>query len=275
MMADDGELTPSEKALLTASREISFSTATSRGGPGLDAEWQEQVLRAAADVGLHCLEYLLMAVKAQRGVEAWWTPERRKRISGVPLKERPTLEEMLRDLLPAVHPFHFGMPKTDDGEGLRPLVEKSFFVLRAPGVLTTLEVLATRRAAGDSDALEGIALSLDSRLKSPRGKGSKPPSFDERAWDRYSLLSYRLCRADARSRRAWRRSQGARDDLSLDEEAALEWLAEERRRQGDPRPVKHESDLQAALNAVAALKRRVKARDEKFGKQATFINRKD
>jgi hypothetical protein len=228
------------------------------------------VLRAAAELGHRGLEYLLGAVMAERGVNAWWTAERRKRLHGVPLEERPTTEEMLRDLLPAVHHLHFGTPKTDSDEDLQPLVQKTFFALRDPGVLDNLEILAQRRAIGVSDALEGIALALDPRLKLPRGRGRRPPSFDRREFDQFSLLLYRLTRADAKARRAGNRVRGER---SLDEETALKWLAKERKRTGDPRPVE-ESDQDDALNAVAALKRRVKARQAEFGKRATFMKRK-
>jgi hypothetical protein len=304
---EDG-LTVAERRLLETARAIASGPERPTAPYLLDIETQERILLFAAELGAQAEDHLYKAVRAQRGVNAWWTPERVARISGVPLDRRPKLEDIIRDLLPRILPSK-DLTNESPAEEIDSALTATFSVLRAPSVLNTLDVLATYRAAAqnakrqaaDLDAFEGIALVLAPGLRKSRSRGRKPPAgYDKRRFDEYSMILYSTCRASAQHERSvryalqWlaRERERTRDDrrvspndiqeamarlsglrgprwarrvrfgrgsLTLNEEAALKWLTEERARVGDPRPV-GEGDIDRATAAVRNLRKRIKSR---------------
>jgi hypothetical protein len=224
-------LTDEEEQILAVAKELTrLAGLPSWGAPQLGA-----------------LLFLHAALRAEKAVAAWWTPERWRRMYGrlpsdpegaqvlTPPVKRPTPQGIVRDLLP--------------------LAEDSF-VLRAPSVLAEMERLAVLKALGEGDALDGFATVLGSAPKAHRPR----PPLHERDWLRLERYRYESDLQDERNLKTGNPPRGGSrwPDLDPEDAAALRSLERRWRRDGVELIVSAPDDVLNARDHVKALKRKLR-----------------
>ena len=240
-------LTDQEEELLSLARDFDAKRASCPAWGGMN---------------IGAAEFLRASLRAEDAVIAWWTPDRWRRKFGRtvtdapgasfpnPHDDRPTPQEIIRDLLTHVRPNPEEWAKLPDADAIR-LITSSPIVFRSPTILAEMERLAVLKFNGEDDALDGIAAAL----KSKRRVGRTPIPIHQREERRRLRLLYAMdLSTEQRRRQIGRLGESAWPDHTAKEAAAL--MAYERyQRARDPQRTVSDRDLISALAYVDSLEK--------------------